>query len=432
MSESVGAPVVGVNYFDHQFLRQGDFQAASDHHVSRARQHNALLHRFGVVAGLVVTVDAGTTDVLITAGSALDRAGREVVLSSPSDPEALPRVSVQVGAGLEREVQPTDTAATDRVQLDETGLRIVLSGLPADRRAFLTIRQQPRPIRPAVDLGFSLDEPQHTRTVERPVLTVTLTEPVTGDPDLQLAALVIDADGAVTVDLSGRVNASAMLGVGTVTSADLEDGAITEQKLADAAVSARALADGAVAEQHLAEDAVSERTLADGAVTNAALAPDSVGQANLRADSVSTSRLQNGAVSTAKVRDESITRAKLAPDALGLLPVAYGTFDGVANVIRASVGIRFTRNGVGDYVCEVDISVPEIALACPIFVFAYRETRVNLPASPPFASETLPDGAQMRVEMVPRGQTINLRVLTHGAGRPLDGLVNVMVMRPTR
>ena len=432
MSESVGAPVVGVNYFDHQFLRQGDFQAASEHHISRARQHNALLHHFGVVTGLEVTVAAGTTEVLITLGSALDRAGREVVLAGPSDLEALARVSVQVGAGLEREVQQTDTSATDRVQLDDAGLRIVLAGLPADRRAFVTVRQEPRPIRPTVDLGFSLDEPQHTRTVERPVITVTLTEPALGDADLQLAALVIDADGAVTVDLEGRVNASAMLGVGTVTAAELADGAVTEPKLGDAAVSTRALAPGAVTEEKLADDAVSTRTLADGAVTNPALAADAVGPANLRPDAVSTSRLQNGAVSTAKIRDEAVTRAKLAPDALGLLPAAYCSFDGVANEMRAAAGIKATRTGVGEYQFDVEIDVPEISLVCPIFVFAYREAKVSLPAAPPFPAETVGDGAQLRVDTVMKVRSVILRVTTLVSGRPIDGRVNLMLMQPTR
>lgn len=412
MSESVGAPVVGVNYFDHQFLRQADFQAAANHHVSRARQHNALLHRFGVVAGLDVTFDAGVSELLISPGAALDPAGRELTLRGPSDAEALPRVSVQVGTGLEREVQPTDTVASERAQLDEAGLRLGLAGLPTSRRAFVTVRQEPRPIRPTGDLGFSLDDPQHTRTVERPVVTVAPTAPDAGDPDLLLAALDIDADGAVTVDLGGRAQASATLATGAVTASELAEGAVTESKLADAAVSTRALA--------------------DGAVTNAALAPDAVGAANLQANAVSASRIQSNAVTTGKLANEAVTRPKLGADALALLAAAHCSFDGVGNAMRSAVGIKATRTGVGEYTFEAEIDVADIAQGCPIFVFAYREARVNLPASGGLPAETVPDGAQLRVEMTPGGRAIKLRVLTHGSGRPLDGRVNLLLFLPGR
>ena len=420
MSDDAGASVVGVNYFDHQFLRQPDFRAASDHHVDRARQHNRLLHRAGVVGGLAVTVDGGPTRVLISPGSALDRSGREVVLSGTLDAEAPPRVVVQVGAALDREVAAGDSVAGTRVELGEAGLRIDLAGLTAGTRAFVTIRQEPKPIRPTQDLGFSLDDPKPTRTAERPVITVAAAAPPDGAANLLLAALNVGSGGALTVNTGGRIDASATLAPGSVTAREIADGAVTETKLATGAVSTRALADGSVTEPKLATGGVSARALAAGAVTNAAIASDAVASANLRTDAVSTTKLQNGAVSTSKIRDAAVTAAKLGPDVLAAAIAGYCSFDTRSGVQRAGVNITATRLDAGVSMYETSGDAGEIGA---VFVFAYAEGRIVTPV--------LAEGSALAVNVVVRDKTINVETRLPASTALVDGLVNVLVLRAT-
>jgi hypothetical protein len=75
-------PVKRMNYYDHQFLRQGDFMAEQYYHVSMRRLHNSGLHTPGILNGLDVTpvVGGSATAVVVKSGMAMDGAGREIVL----------------------------------------------------------------------------------------------------------------------------------------------------------------------------------------------------------------------------------------------------------------------------------------------------------------------------------------------------------------
>jgi hypothetical protein len=73
-----------MNWFDRQFLRAQDFMDEQDHHLDRGRRHNRLMHTAGVVEGLLVTGAVGSNTVTISAGSALDDLGREIVLRTPA------------------------------------------------------------------------------------------------------------------------------------------------------------------------------------------------------------------------------------------------------------------------------------------------------------------------------------------------------------
>lgn len=71
-----------LNYFTHQFLREQDFQAEQAYHVAMRRQHNRLLHGWGVVEGFDVRKKS-EREVSVEPGIAIDNLGREIVLATP-------------------------------------------------------------------------------------------------------------------------------------------------------------------------------------------------------------------------------------------------------------------------------------------------------------------------------------------------------------
>src|SRR5581483_1938755 len=114
-----GEQLVGMHYFDHQFLRADDFAAAQDYHVDRLRQHNALLHGPGVVNGLVVSV-AGARRITIRSGGGPTGAG-----------QVPPLVRVQADGGFQESEAP----------FTGTSLLVNLAPLPvAASPVFVTIR----------------------------------------------------------------------------------------------------------------------------------------------------------------------------------------------------------------------------------------------------------------------------------------------------
>lgn len=68
-----------VNYYDQQFLREGDFTAEQTYHMEMRRRHNRLLHGWGIVEELKLElIDAKT--IKVTNGMAIDKLGREIIL----------------------------------------------------------------------------------------------------------------------------------------------------------------------------------------------------------------------------------------------------------------------------------------------------------------------------------------------------------------
>jgi hypothetical protein len=74
-----------LSYFEGQRLSASDFRAEQEYLIGRRRLHNRVLHGFGVAGGLSVTIAGGASPplVVIGAGLALDRYGREVELDAP-------------------------------------------------------------------------------------------------------------------------------------------------------------------------------------------------------------------------------------------------------------------------------------------------------------------------------------------------------------
>lgn len=73
-----------MNYFDHQFLRVDDFSQEQSYQLDRRRRHNRLLHVWGIAEGLTLTAANGATGVTVQPGTAIDGAGREIVLANVS------------------------------------------------------------------------------------------------------------------------------------------------------------------------------------------------------------------------------------------------------------------------------------------------------------------------------------------------------------
>lgn len=72
-----------LKYYNGQFLQQQDFTAEQEYHLDRLRRHNRQLHLPGIAEGLTVTATVGATSASVSPGTALDREGRQIVLTEP-------------------------------------------------------------------------------------------------------------------------------------------------------------------------------------------------------------------------------------------------------------------------------------------------------------------------------------------------------------
>ncbi len=71
-----------LNYFHGKLLTVADFQHEQQYQLERARRNNRLLHGWGIVSGLGVSIQNGDT-IVVSPGFALDCAGNELVLAAP-------------------------------------------------------------------------------------------------------------------------------------------------------------------------------------------------------------------------------------------------------------------------------------------------------------------------------------------------------------
>ncbi|MCU0541071.1 MAG: tail fiber domain-containing protein [Oscillatoriaceae cyanobacterium Prado104] len=68
------------NYFAGQYLLEDDFQREQQYHRDRQRWHHHLLHVSGIAEGLKVTKGEGNLVVNVSAGSAIDSQGQQIIL----------------------------------------------------------------------------------------------------------------------------------------------------------------------------------------------------------------------------------------------------------------------------------------------------------------------------------------------------------------
>ena len=165
-----------MNYFDRQFLRASDFQDEQAYAIDRRRRHNRLLHSPGVAEGLQVTGSAGAGTVSVSAGTAYDGLGQEIVLPSS---------------------QQVDVST--------------ISGATAT--AFITITYGEQASDPSSDPGVTGN---NTRTSELPGLAVSATSPASPNVNLLLAKVSL-TNGKVASPPDNTVRTIA----GTVLPTDL-------------------------------------------------------------------------------------------------------------------------------------------------------------------------------------------------------------------
>ncbi|MFN8524447.1 MAG: hypothetical protein U0821_15210 [Chloroflexota bacterium] len=302
--------VVGVNYFDHQFLRAEDFQTAQDFHVGRLRQHNRVLHRTGVVQGLVVSLADG--HLTVSEGAALTSDGFEVVLQDGGT--ALARF----GDG--------EKATEQRIAIDRDGLRLnpAKSGEDGDD-LLISIHREVIETTPSQDPEIE----GNTRLLEVPVVEIHSARRETNH--IVLAIVERKPDGSVVGVKApdGRPSAGAALAPGSVD--------------------AVALADDAVNSKHVKAGAITDSELRSSPTLNA-----------------------QRAVTTDHVRDAAITPGKLHPTVLNALVAGFCSFDGNASVVRNALNVAgVTKVALGRY--TITWAQP-VSPDGPVLVFGHAST----------------------------------------------------------
>ncbi|MGE5732674.1 MAG: hypothetical protein ACM37U_12070 [Gemmatimonas sp.] len=205
------------NYFTSQFLVEKDFDDEQAYHLDSRRRHNRVSHTFGVADRLAVTLISGRT-VQVSAGTAIDKDGREIVLNDP--------VTYTLGTG----------------------------GAGAD--VYLTIAYQD--VLDPTD-KYAPEPDLFTRTTERPLLQDGTAVPSGDGSVILLARIHLNTSSQIdngSIDTSVRTVSSAKLGTGVVTVTQLGDGAVNTTKLADAAVTNPKLGSAAVQSANIANYAV--------------------------------------------------------------------------------------------------------------------------------------------------------------------------------
>ncbi len=158
-----------LNYFNTQFLQEADFQDEQAYHMSLRRFHNRAIHGWGIIEGLDIS-RTGDKEVTIAPGVAIDKLGREIVLS-PSSP-----------------LKSYD-----------------LSKFKPNDGVFLTIAYDNDT--DEKDRNPSGDTTKFIRVTERPRLEATTTKPSDDGTVIGLGQITLDGSGLVTpakFDLSSR------------------------------------------------------------------------------------------------------------------------------------------------------------------------------------------------------------------------------------
>ncbi|MCM8596523.1 MAG: hypothetical protein NFV71_14440, partial [Candidatus Accumulibacter sp.] len=235
------ADIKRLHYFNHQFLVEADFTDEQSYHLEMRRRLNAALHGFGAGDGLAVT-RSGDTEVTVTAGTAIDRSGRELVL------------------------------------LDDRVLSLADSAVyPAGATVHVTIAYHEEQSDPSTATGVT----GNTRVTERPEVRAVTSVPPGDGSVIRLGQFTLSAAGQVPgssgdVFADGRQRVSAALAPAAVTTGELADGSVTTDKVADEAVTAAKLADNAVSAAKIVDGSVGTAELAAGAVTSDRIADQAV------------------------------------------------------------------------------------------------------------------------------------------------------------
>jgi microcystin-dependent protein len=168
-----------LNYYNSQFLKEDDFRDEQLYHQQMRYFHNRALHTWGIVSGLEVKAVSGGGRVNVTAGSAIDRLGREIVLPAQSD-------------------------------------AVALDAFAANARVYITIKYaevfDPADKDPS-NKGTESTATLYTRTAERPELRAATAAPPADAPEVVLAVVVLDKDKAIAqIETAARRSSGSRFG----------------------------------------------------------------------------------------------------------------------------------------------------------------------------------------------------------------------------
>jgi hypothetical protein len=127
-----------LNYYDQQFLREPDFTEEQEYHKDMRRRLNRSLHTTGVVEGLVVS-KKNNQEITISAGMALDSAGREIIFGEAQDETIDVTVNGTKFVTIKYTEEQTDPppsdyriSEADRTRWTESSLIEILNTIPSD------------------------------------------------------------------------------------------------------------------------------------------------------------------------------------------------------------------------------------------------------------------------------------------------------------
>ncbi len=285
-----------LNYFKGEFLQESDFTDEQQYHIDKLRKHNEKLHEWRIVDGLEVTQIGITPSVSVSAGTAIDINGNQLVQA-------------------------------DSITRD----------IPAGSPQYLVISYHEEPKDPRNDTGIM----ENTRIEELPDIEFLSS----ADPANKIIlATVTLSDGSYKIDSSERKYATAHIPDNAITSANIANNAVTAEKIAGGSVGTAKLADNAITSDKLAASSVGTSELIDGSVTNSKLAANSVSADKLASASIGTDELINGSVTNPKIDAGAVTEDKMAPLSIGTAEIQNNAVTG-AKIADGSVGTLELADG---------------------------------------------------------------------------------------
>lgn len=118
MQQQVSESLKRLNYTAGQLLTAESLHSEQEYFLARQRRHNRWLHVAGTVSGLELSLDSASRQVTIRPGCALDCAGNELIVESPSTFDLDMRESMLFLA-LQHHQQPVEPSPRPAGDADE-------------------------------------------------------------------------------------------------------------------------------------------------------------------------------------------------------------------------------------------------------------------------------------------------------------------------
>jgi hypothetical protein len=271
-----------VHWFDHQFVRAGDFETEQAYLNDRRWRHTSGFHSAGIVTGLAVTRAGASTTYHVAEGWAVDADGHEGIVLAPGvDVTANPDEWIWLVPDRVQSTPSTDPGLTQfDTRWDETP-RVIA------RAAAAVVGTGPNDVPANAVLLAKIDAAGAADLTDRQEVQIR-------ESDTIRSRDIREADGTTGQNTS--------IGSGVKTD-HIQNGAVTNAKLAANAVESVhiAVADGTSGQATGSGTGVKTNHIQNGAVTG-----DKIAGA-----AVDTAQLKDGAVTNDKIADGTITPAKL-------------------------------------------------------------------------------------------------------------------------